>query len=140
MYNEPNDVFVAGFVGTPTMNLLDAEVRGGIARAIAGGFDFNLDGAAAARLAGASGQVTLGIRAEDIRIGPEEAIEAVAHGVENHGVEKIVTLRVNDCLLRATIPAADPIAIEDRVRFSFVQERLHGFDPKTGLNLRRKQR
>ena len=31
-------------------------------------------------------------------------------------------------------------AIEERVRFSFVQERLHGFDPKTGLNLRRKQR
>jgi multiple sugar transport system ATP-binding protein len=82
----------------------------------------------------------LGIRAEDIRLGQGEAIEAVAHGVENHGVEKIVTLRVNDCLLRATIPAAYPIAIEERVRFSFVQERLHGFDPKTGLNLRRKQR
>jgi multiple sugar transport system ATP-binding protein len=140
MYNEPNDVFVAGFVGTPTMNLLDAEVGDGTARAIAGGFDFNLDDAATARLAGASGRVTLGIRAEDIRIGPDQAIEAVAHGVENHGVEKIVTLRVNDCLLRAAIPAANPIAIEDRVRFSFVQERLHGFDPKTGLNLRRKQR
>ena len=83
--------------------------------------------------------MTVGVRAEDIRIGPREAIEAVAHGVENHGVEKIVTLRINDCLLRATIPAADPIAIEDRVRFSFVPERLHGFDAKTGLNLRRRQ-
>ena len=58
---------------------------------------------------------------------------------QNHGVEKIVTLRINDCLLRATIPAADPIATEDRVRFSFVSERLHGFDAKTGLNLRRRQ-
>ena len=140
MYNEPNDVFVAGFVGTPTMNLLDAEVGNGTARAITGRFDFSLGDAATARLAASSGQVTLGIRAEDIRLGPGEAIEAVAHGVENHGVEKIVTLRVNDCLLRATIPAAYPIAIEERVRFSFVQERLHGFDPKTGLNLRRKQR
>ena len=81
------------------MNLLDAEVGDGTARAIAGRFDFSLDDAATARLADASGQVTLGIRAEDIRIGPGEAIEAVAHGVENHGVEKIVTLRVNDCLL-----------------------------------------
>jgi multiple sugar transport system ATP-binding protein len=140
MYNEPNDVFVAGFVGTPTMNLLDAEVGNGTARAITGRFDFSLGDAATARLAASSGQVTLGIRAEDIRLGPGEAIEAVAHGVENHGVEKIVTLRVNDCLLRATILAAYPIAIEERVRFSFVQERLHGFDPKTGLNLRRKQR
>ena len=48
--------------------------------------------------------MTIGVRAEDIRIGPREAIEAVAHGVENHGVEKIVTLRINDCLLRATVP------------------------------------
>jgi len=139
MYNEPSDVFVAGFVGTPTMNLLDAEVSDGTARAIAGRFDFSLDGATRERFRGADGPVTVGIRAEDIRIGPHEAIEAVAHGVENHGVEKIVTLRVNDYLLRATIPAAYPIVIEDRVRFSFNQERLHGFDIRTGLNLRRKQ-
>lgn len=139
MYNEPSDVFVAGFVGTPTMNLLNAEISDGTALAIAGRFEFRLDGAARARFAGANGPVTVGVRAEDIRIGPDEAIEAVAHGVENQGVEKIVTLRISDCLLRATVPAANPIAIEDRVRFSFVEERLHGFDATTGLNLRRRQ-
>ena len=139
MYNEPNDVFVAAFVGTPTMNLLPAEVKDGTALATAGGFEFSLDGAARERFANAEGPLTIGVRAEDIRIGPREAIEAVAHGVENHGVEKIVTLRINDCLLRATIPAADPIAIEDRVRFSFIPERLHCFDAKTGQNLRRRQ-
>jgi multiple sugar transport system ATP-binding protein len=139
MYNEPRDVFVAGFVGTPTMNLVSAEIRNGTARVTAGRFEFNLNDAAQQRLAGAKGAVTIGARAEDIRIGPREAIEAVAHGIENHGVEKIVTLRINDCLLRATIAAADPVAIECRVRFSFVPERLHGFDAKTGLNLRRCQ-
>jgi multiple sugar transport system ATP-binding protein len=139
MYNEPSDVFVGGFVGTPTMNLLNAEIRDGTMLATAGRFELGLDDAARARFAGATGPVTVGIRAEDIRIGPVEALEAVAHGVENHGVEKIVTLRINDCLLRATVPAATPIAIEDRVRFSFVAERLHGFDAKTGLNLRRRR-
>ena len=109
MYNEPNDVFVAAFVGTPTMNLSPAEVKDGTALATAGRFEFSLDGAAQARFADAEGPVTVGVRAEDIRIGPREAIEAVAHGVENHGVEKIVTLRINHCLLRATIPAADPV-------------------------------
>jgi multiple sugar transport system ATP-binding protein len=138
MYNEPRDVFVAGFVGTPTMNLLNAEIRDGTAVAIPDRFELKLDDAAKARLAGANGRVTVGIRAEDIRIGPDEAVEAVAHDVENHGVEKIVTLRIDDCLLRAAVPATNPIAIEDRVRFSFVQERLHGFDAATGLNLRRR--
>jgi multiple sugar transport system ATP-binding protein len=135
MYNAPSDVFVAGFVGTPMMNLLNAEVLDGTALAIAGRFELKLDDAAKARLTGANGKVTIGIRAEDIRIGPDEAVEAVAHAVENHGVEKIVTLRVDDCLLRATVPAVNPIAIEDRVKFSFVQERLHGFDAATGRNL-----
>jgi multiple sugar transport system ATP-binding protein len=139
MYNEPSDVFVAGFVGTPTMNLLKAEIRDGIAVATDGRFQFKLDGGARERFGGANGPLTVGIRAEDIRIGPHEAIEAIAHGVENQGVEKIVTLRINDCLLRATVPAAYPIAIEERIRFSFVEERLHGFDAKTGLNLRPKQ-
>ena len=138
-YNEPSDVFVAGFVGTPTMNLLKAEIRDGTAVATDGRFEFKLDGAARERFGGAHGPVTVGVRAEDIRIGPHEAIEAIAHGVENQGVEKIVTLRINNCLLRATVPAACPIAIENRIRFSLVEERLHGFDAKTGLNLRRKR-
>ena len=140
MYNEPSDVFVAGFVGTPTMNMLKAEIRDGTARSQPTVTSISsLDGTARERFRGVNGPVTVGIRAEDIRIGPREAIEAIAYGVENQGVEKIITLRINDCLLRATIPAAYPIAIEDRIRFSFVQERLHGFDAKTGLNLRRKQ-
>jgi multiple sugar transport system ATP-binding protein len=139
LYNEPSDIFVAGFVGTPTMNLLKAEIRDGIALATDGCFEFKLHGAARERFGGANGPLTIGVRAEDIRIGPHEAIEAIAHGVENQGVEKIVTLRINNCLLRATVPAAYPIAIENRIRFSFVKERLHGFDAKTGLNLRRRQ-
>ena len=139
MYNEPSDVFVAGFIGMPTMNLLKAEIRDGTALATDGRFEFKLDGAARERFGGASGPLSIGVRAEDIRIGPHEAIAAIAHGVENQGVEKIVTLRIDDCLLRATVPAAYPIAIEERIRFSFVEERLHGFDIKTGLNLRRKQ-
>jgi multiple sugar transport system ATP-binding protein len=137
MYNEPSDVFVAGFVGTPTMNLLSAEIRDGTALAIGSRFELGLEDAAKARLAGANGRLTIGVRAEDIRVGPDEAVEAVAHDVENHGVEKIVTLRVNDCLLRATVPATNPIAIEDRLRFSFAQERLHAFDAATGRNFRR---
>jgi len=56
------------------------------------------------------------------------------HDVENHGVEKIVTLRAGDCLFKATVPAILPVAIEDDVRFSWNQRKLHGFDPASGLN------
>jgi multiple sugar transport system ATP-binding protein len=135
IYNRPRHVFVAGFVGSPAMNLLAAEFRNATVIAVPGHFEFPLDGSASRRFAGMSGPATIGIRPEDVRIGPDETIAAVAHGVENHGVEKVVTLRVEDCLLRATVPATNPIAIEDRVRFSLLQDRLHAFDATTGLRL-----
>ena len=47
-----------GFVGTPTMNLLKAEIRDGTALATDGRFEFNLDGAARERFGGASGPLT----------------------------------------------------------------------------------
>ena len=46
-------------------------------------------------------------------------VEARVHDVENHGVEKILTLRVGDAMLRATVPAQTDLAIEEAVRFSW---------------------
>ena len=49
IYNEPRDVFVAGFVGSPAMNLMDGELRNGRASALSGKLDIPLNGNAAAR-------------------------------------------------------------------------------------------
>src|SRR6201987_3700677 len=45
MYHQPSDVFVAGFVGTPTMNLFKAQIREETVLAIAGRFEFKLNSA-----------------------------------------------------------------------------------------------
>ena len=135
IYNRPRDTFVAGFVGSPTMNLMRAEVSGGRATVVPGRLEVPMALAAGGRAAGLAGPVTLGVRSEDIAVGPEEAIEARVHGVENQGVEKVVTLRVQDCLLKATVPARLELAIDPRVRFSFNQEKLHFFDISSGINL-----
>ena len=134
IYNHPRDVFVASFVGSPGINLVDGEVRDGRLQALSGRLDIPLvNGAAAAR--GAAGPLTLGIRSEDIRVGPEEAVESRVHDVENHGVEKIVTLRVEDHLFKATVPATMQIQVENPVRFSWNPAKVHCFDRRTGTNL-----
>ena len=79
--------------------------------------------------------MTLGIRSEDIRVGPGEAAEARVHDVENHGVEKIVTLRVDEHLFKATIPATVAVSVESTVKFSWNPSKLHCFDRATGTNL-----
>jgi multiple sugar transport system ATP-binding protein len=132
IYNSPRNTFVAAFVGSPAMNLVGGEVRDGKI-AVPGGFELPLEAAGRGRIGG-DGPVTVGVRSEDVAIGTEGAAAAIVHHVENHGVEKIVTLRAGDCLFKATVPAVAPIAIDDAVRFSWNQNRLHGFDPKSGLN------
>ena len=77
----------------------------------------------------------MGIRSEDVMVGVNEAVEARVHGVENQGVEKVVTLRVQDCLIKATVPARLELNIDSVVRFSFKQEKLHFFDSGSGKNL-----
>jgi len=135
IYNRPRDLFVASFVGSPAMNLVPGEIRDGRLMALAGRIELAPEGPLRERLPRGPGSVTLGIRSEDIRIGPHEAAEARVHDVENLGVEKIVTLRVDEQLLRATAPAALELPIDSAVRFSWNLQKLHYFDRETGVNL-----
>jgi multiple sugar transport system ATP-binding protein len=133
IYNQPSDTFVATFVGSPAMNLLKAEVRGD-AIVVPGAFEHPLAAQGRARIASGDGSITLGIRSEDVTVGGDGAAEAHVHHVENHGVEKIVTLRAGESQFKATVPATSPVKVEDVVRFSLNQDKLHGFDAQTGLN------
>ena len=65
------------------------------------------------RLASRDGPVTVGVRSEDITVGGAGVADARVHHVENHGVEKIVTLRAGKSLFKATMPAISQVKIED---------------------------
>ncbi len=129
IYNRPKNTFVASFVGSPTMNLIPAEMAGGCLVAMSGKLQLP-----APRQNG-RGTVTIGIRSEDIRVGPQEPLDARVHDIENHGVERIVTLRVEDQTLRATVPATLALKIDASVKFGFNVEKLHCFDAESGANL-----
>jgi len=77
-----------------------------------------------------------GIRPEDLYLEPGAPVEAKVHDVENHGVEKIVTLRAGDVMLRATVPARTDLTIEQPVRFAWNPDKVVLFDKQSGLSLR----
>jgi len=56
--------------------------------------------------------------------------------MENHGVEKIVTLKVGDTHLRVTVPAQTRVAIDEQVRFAWDPEKVLLFDKASGVSLR----
>ena len=63
LYDRPVNLFVAGFIGSPQMNLIEATARDGAA--MVGGLALPVDTLAAKRLQGA---VTVGVRPEDFRL------------------------------------------------------------------------
>lgn len=136
IYNNPRDTFVASFVGSPPMNLLDGRLVGG--RAVMTPIAFELPFDAPVRPAGdADGRhLIFGIRPEDLHLESGAPVEALVHDVENHGVAKIVTMRVGDTMLRATVPANIDVAIEEAVRFAWNPEKVVLFDKASGLSLR----
>jgi multiple sugar transport system ATP-binding protein len=131
IYNSPRDTFVAAFVGSPAINLIPGDLADGRVTAFGGKLQTGVDKS----WAKTTRPVTFGIRAEDVRVGPNEGVAAKVHDVENHGVEKIVTLRVGDELLRATVPATLGIAIDSDVRFGWNPDKLHCFDRTTSVGL-----
>jgi len=135
IYSHPQDVFVATFIGSPPMNLVTGELRDGRVVALSGRLDLELHDSIKDALGRRSGPVQLGIRSENVSVGATAALEARVHHVENHGVEKIVTLRADDHLFNATIPANVPIAIESTVGCTWDAAKLHFFDAETGVNL-----
>ena len=69
LYETPRNEFVAGFIGSPAMNLIPAQLAGETARA--GSLEVPID--AAVRAAATSGEVTLGVRPEDFSVAADDA-------------------------------------------------------------------
>jgi multiple sugar transport system ATP-binding protein len=84
LYERPVNTFVAGFIGTPPMNLLNARIEEG--RIVLGGLSIT-----SPELLGlAGGEVIVGIRPQDVEVGTEEGVRARLIGVEKLGGGVIV--------------------------------------------------
>jgi len=141
LYRRPANVFVATFLGTPPMNLL----RGIIAPGEPGSYGvFQSDpialrvplGAAPAPPVGQS--VILGVRPEDLKVGPPDAAGVPAHvgEVEPLGGETLVALEVVDGVtLIARLEGTSPVRRGDAVSMTAPPESLQWFDGETETRL-----
>ena len=131
VYANPKNTFVARSVGSPPMNLIDGAIDGGNAVTEAG-FSLPIE----PRSGGTDGRdLIFGIRPEDMFLASGAPAQARVHDVENHGVEKIVTLRAGDSLIRLTTPAHQGLEIDETVRFSWNPDKVILFDRRTGRSL-----
>jgi multiple sugar transport system ATP-binding protein len=144
LYQRPRNTFVASFIGTPPMNLIEGEISGGAAprfRASEGDFELRLEGPAKWRSAGASRRVVLGIRPEDLAIeapgrshGAVGVVPARVELVELLGGEALVHLDSGGVDLTARVPA--PLSVNGSELMLIVPpDRVHLFDGETREHL-----
>ena len=142
VYAEPANKFVAGFIGSPPMNFMDAEIIAGN-KVTAGGLTFPLpEGHPAAKLVGK--KVTLGIRPEaifDKALSPHAtSSDAEFTGrvdvMEPLGHAYVVYVNAGNNNLIATIDNATKMKEASEANFVIKLDELHIFDGETDVAIR----
>jgi multiple sugar transport system ATP-binding protein len=126
IYANPLNTFVAGFIGSPPMNLLRGEVAEGRFRHPSGQV------AVAAR----PGPAVLGMRPEEIALAVDAGdIHGEVYSSELLGDCLLLGVDVGDARVIAKLPPGSGRPIGARVGLSLAAARLHLFDAETGLRL-----
>jgi ABC-type sugar transport system ATPase subunit len=129
IYRQPANRFVAGFIGTPSMNLVEGRLEHGAF--VAGEWRLPVEGLALDRPTGA---VTLGIRPEDILIDPAGQPARVKL-VEPTGHEAIVQLEIAGHQLTGRVGAEIALRAGEPLGLSFRTANLHLFAGEDGRRL-----
>ena len=134
MYNNPANLFVADFMGNPTMNFIDgtAEVDGATAQLTFG----SLHGAFTAKepISLTGKDVVVGIRPEYIRISDEGTRHATVYSTLPAGMETTVKLDVEGTMLTAVVFGDVDYPVDCPVKFDFSKTAIL-FDRATGKNV-----
>ncbi|WIJ23837.1 ABC transporter ATP-binding protein [Devosia sp. RR2S18] len=128
IYDRPANTFVAGFIGSPAMNLVDGIISDGV---------FTGDNIRIGGLNGRSnGPVTLGFRAEDATLAAEGGqIEAPIYSVELLGEATMISLRVAGELVSIKVGKDYRAEIGDVVRIAVAPQSVHLFDRQSGQRI-----
>jgi len=138
IYNQPANTFVASFVGSPAINLFEAVLTGTRLVVIGGRFEQDIGKQALDRIKGYQGEVRFGIRPEDLEITKVKKngySAAIIYNIENTGMEKIVTLKLEDYIFKAVTTADFEAEMNDEVYVQCRPNKLHFFDRETHQNL-----
>ena len=145
LYDTPCNLFVAGFIGSPQMNFLDAvcKVNGNKVTLTVGDADIVLPEAKAKKLieGGYDGKtVVLGVRPEDVHDEPEfiakspdTVIESTIRVYEMLGAEVFLYFDYDGAGMTARVDPSTTARTGDKVKFAFDPNKIHVFDKETEL-------
>jgi multiple sugar transport system ATP-binding protein len=126
IYDHPANLFVAGFIGTPTMNFVPATITNGSAKA--SGFELRLPKAVAAQ------KGTLGFRPEAVTdrvVDGAPSFEMKVDVVERLGSDQFLYGMVGGDQVTARVDPRMTVGPGDRVKLGLDTRSLHFFDAES---------
>lgn len=129
LYDNPDNSFVAGFIGSPSMNFLNIELKNGVIHA----GDTVLENAPHAGIP--DGEYLFGIRPEDIHSSEGSRLSGEIEVVETLGNENIIYMKFNDRQFAARCAPTVKAVPGEMFRFSMDFGRSHLFD-LDGINMK----
>ncbi|UPV75124.1 sn-glycerol-3-phosphate ABC transporter ATP-binding protein UgpC [Halorussus limi] len=134
VYENPRNMFVADFLGSPSMNFLEGDLRrddgeflldiGPVEHEVPAGYHDALEGYDGER-------VVLGVRPEDVTLRPD-GIPVTVNVVEPQGEKTVLELALGDETIKASVDPGVAVESDDRVSVEFDRESVHYFDAATG--------
>jgi multiple sugar transport system ATP-binding protein len=134
LYSRPNDIFTAGFVGSPSMNLIR-----GVTRKRGDEWEFHsedLDVGLGEAGLNAATDVTMGVRPEQLTVSREGAgLSGLVANVELLGSISYVTVNVGKTPLVVQLPGRPDMEIGGKARVGLRSEGVLLFDTKSGRRI-----
>ena len=137
LFKQPANRFVAGFLGSPPMNFLEAELISENDRLFArgDGFSVAIPAERSRTLERTSGGVTLGIRPSDLNFDKDarndEAIDLRVIVSEYVGAQSVLLCACGNSNVTVELKSETPIALGETLRFAIRSEGIHLFDQES---------
>jgi multiple sugar transport system ATP-binding protein len=134
VYERPSNQFVAGFIGSPTMNFFPVELRGEGVALSHDGTAVRLNGESRARLQNAGGRGVLGIRPEHFAVMPSasDGMPVAVKLVEPLGSDTLIHFDLAGASAIARVDPALRPRVGDRLALSPQPGKTHLFDAGNG--------
>jgi multiple sugar transport system ATP-binding protein len=130
IYDDPANLFVAGFIGSPPMNFLQGELVDGHFICPEGRFKTNVSES--------RNKVTAGVRPEDCRVtSPTEGkIAARVYALELMGDHTLITCQFGDATLTVKADKSAQYGMDEPIGITFTDVAVFLFDGESGARLR----
>ena len=137
VYYQPTNVFVADFIGSPSMNFFDVRLErdGDVARLATDAFTYEVSNEILENVEGSGDEFILGVRPEDIHVDPSvqpgKSIQAPVDVVEVIGSDNFIYAEVGGDECRVRTPSHVEPNEDEVITLTFDEENLHLFDAGT---------